>query len=85
MKLQTPVTLDPAPVSISYHDKIAVVGSCFADEIGGRLAAAGFDVLCNPFGTLYNPVSIGNAAARLASGVPFSTEEVVQMGAGDGR
>ena len=36
MKLQTPVTLDPAPVSISYHDKIAVVGSCFADEIGGN-------------------------------------------------
>ena len=85
MKLQTPVTLDPAPVSISYHDKIAVVGSCFADEIGGRLAAAGFDVLCNPFGTLYNPVSIGNAAARLASGVPFSADEVVEMGAGDGR
>ena len=85
MKLQTPVTLDPAPVSISYHDKIAVVGSCFADEIGGRLAAAGFDVLGNPFGTLYNPVSIGNAAARLASGVPFSADEVVEMGAGDGR
>ena len=80
MKLQTPVTLDPAPVSISYNDRIAVVGSCFADEIGGRLAAAGFDVLCNPFGTLYNPVSIGYAVARLASGVPFAADEVVEMG-----
>jgi hypothetical protein len=85
MKLQTPVTLDPAPVSISYQDKIAVLGSCFADEIGSRLASAGFDVLCNPFGTLYNPVSIGNAAARLASGVPFAADDVVEMGAGDGR
>ena len=74
MKLQTPVTLDPAPVSISYNDRIAVMGSCFADEIGGRLAAAGFDVLCNPFGTLYNPVSIGNAVARLTAGVPFTTD-----------
>ena len=85
MKLQTPVTLDPAPVSISYNDRIAVVGSCFADEIGGRLAAAGFDVLCNPFGTLYNPVSIGNAVARLTAGVPFTADEVVEMGAGAGR
>ena len=85
MKLQTPVTLDPSPVSIGYGDKIAVLGSCFADEIGERLANAGFQVLCNPFGTLYNPVSIGNALARLGSGAPFTEEDIVEMGAGDGR
>ena len=82
LKLQTPVTLDPAPVSISYSDRVFVAGSCFADEIGGRLSDAGFEVLCNPFGTLYNPVSIGNALARLGSGTPFSESDVVEMGAG---
>ena len=85
MKLQTPVTLDAAPVSISYSDRILVLGSCFADEIGDRLAAAGFKVLTNPFGTLYNPVSIGNALARLGSGVPFTEDDVVEMGANAGR
>jgi hypothetical protein len=80
IKLQTPVTLDAAPVSVSYQDRIVVLGSCFADEIGARLAAAGFKVLYNPFGTLYNPVSIGNAIARLQSGVPFGPEGVVEMG-----
>ena len=85
MKLQTPVTLDAAPVSVSYHDSIVVLGSCFADEIGARLTAVGFKVLCNPFGTLYNPVSIGNAIARLQSGVPFGPEDVVELGAGAGR
>ena len=85
MKLQTPVTLEPAPVSVSYQDQIAVLGSCFADEIGGRLTDTGFKVLSNPFGTLYNPVSIGNAVARLGSGVPFTAEDVVEMGAGAGR
>ena len=85
MKLQTPVTLDAAPVSISYSDRILVLGSCFADEIGERLAAAGFKVLTNPFGTLYNPVSIGNALARLGSGVPFTEDDVVEMGANAGR
>ena len=85
IKLQTPVTLDAAPVSLSYSDRILVLGSCFADEIGARLAAAGFKVLTNPFGTLYNPVSIGNAVARLGSGVPFTEEDVVGMGANAGK
>ncbi|MBQ3767030.1 MAG: GSCFA domain-containing protein [Bacteroidales bacterium] len=85
MKLQTPVTLDPAPVTVSYDDCVLVLGSCFADEIGQRLAGAGFRVLTNPFGTLYNPVSVGNAVARLSSGVPFTQEDVVEMGAGAGK
>ena len=85
MKLQTPVTLEPAPVSVSYGDRILVLGSCFADEIGRRLSEAGFRVLTNPFGTLYNPVSIGNALARLSSGVPFTEQDIVEMGAGAGK
>ena len=85
LKLQTPVMPDSAPVSISYEDRILVLGSCFADEIGSRLAVAGFDVRCNPFGTLYNPVSIGNAIARLSSAVPFTEDDVVEMGANAGK
>ena len=38
-----------------------LLGSCFADEMGERLAAAGYKVMANPFGTLYNPVSIAQA------------------------
>ena len=85
MKLQTPVTLEPAPVSISYDDRIMVLGSCIAGEIGQPLHDAGFELLTNPFGTLYNPVSIGNAIARLSSGVPFQVEDVVEMGANAGK
>lgn len=85
LKLLTPVTPDPAPVSLSYNDRILVLGSCFADEIGARLSQAGFQVLCNPFGTLYNPVSLCNAVARLESGVPFTDQDVVVMGAQAGR
>ena len=85
LKLQTPVMPDSAPVSISYEDRILVLGSCFADEIGSRLAVAGVDVRCNPFGTLYNPVSIGNAIARLSSAVPFTEDDVVEMGANAGK
>lgn len=85
LKLQTPVTDEPCKVGISYNDKIMMLGSCFTDNIGSQLTDYGFDVLINPFGTLYNPVSILRSIERLASGKQFEEEDCVQIGAGDER
>jgi len=70
---------------LSRGANICVIGSCFADAIGERLDDAGFSVLRNPFGTLYNPASIAAAVKRLDSGLPFTQEDCVEMGAGAGR
>ena len=85
MKLQTPVADAPCRVGISYEDKIMMLGSCFTDNIGRQLVDYGFDVCVNPFGTLYNPVSILRSVERLISGTPFTAEDCVQIGAGDTR
>ena len=85
MKLQTPVTDDKCKVGISYDDKILMLGSCFTDNIGRQLKAFGFDVCINPFGTLYNPVSILRSVERLAGGQEFTEDDCVQIGAGDKR
>ena len=85
MKLQTPVADEPCKVGISYEDKIMMLGSCFTDNIGRQLVDYGFDVCVNPFGTLYNPVSILRSVERLISGTPFIAEDCVQIGAGDSR
>ena len=82
MKLQTPVTYLPNKVSISYKDKILMLGSCFSDNIGTRLKNYGFDVCVNPFGTLYNPASIASAVERLVSGEHFTEKDCVMIGAG---
>lgn len=84
LKLQTKVDLLPADVRISYDDTVTVLGSCFADNVGARMQHAGFDVLVNPFGTLYNPVSIAKSVERLDSGEPFTLGDCVEMGAGAG-
>ena len=84
LKLQTPVEAGRSSISISLKDKVFILGSCFADNIGQKMTDLGFDVCINPFGTLYNPVSVCNSIARLTSGVPFSESECVQMGAGAG-
>lgn len=85
MKLATEVHCEKNRFSLSLSDDVCVIGSCFADAVGERLATAGFRVLRNPFGTLYNPASIAAAVARLDSAEPFTAEDCVEMGAGVGR
>ena len=82
MKLFTRVEPGTSTVEISYNDNVFVLGNCFADSVGMRLLNSGFSVCVNPFGTLYNPLSIAKAIERLDSGRPFSKEECVRMGAG---
>lgn len=84
LRLQTPVETGRSKVGVSLNDKIVILGSCFADNMGQKMVDLGFDVCLNPFGTLYNPVSVCNSVARLTSGIPFSKDECVQMGAGAG-
>ena len=84
IKWQTPVAEGKCPVPLRARDEIMVLGSCFADEIGRRLSECGMDVCVNPFGTLYNPVSVCNSISRLQCGVPFTREDCVEMGAGAG-
>ena len=84
MKLFTRVETGTSTVGISYDDNIFVLGSCFADSVGARMRNTGFNVSVNPFGTLYNPLSIAKAIRRLDSGEPFTVDDCVLMGAGAG-
>ena len=53
-------TISPGkPMPIIRHSRpVVMIGSCFTDNIGQRLADAMFDVTVNPWGVMYNPVSI---------------------------
>ena len=84
MKLQTPVVDERCKVGISYKNKITMLGSCFTENIGRQLVDFGFDALINPFGTLYNPISIKQSIGLLTSGRLFTEEDCVEMGAGAG-
>ena len=84
MKLQTPVADEKCLVGISYTDQIMMLGSCFSDNIGSQLYDYGFNVCVNPFGTLYNPVSILQSVKLLTSDKEFTDSDCVEMGAGAG-
>lgn len=71
MKLQTIVDIAPSKWKIGYEDKILMLGSCFSDEIGEQMKHRYLNVTCNPFGTLYNPISIAQAISIQSSAISY--------------
>lgn len=58
MKFRTEIEIEKFPFEISHKNRLVFIGSCFADEIGMRFKNSGFHSLVNPFGVIFNPISI---------------------------
>lgn len=88
MRLTTPVVIQPLNQRYSYRESILFVGSCFAQEIGRRMAERYFDVMVNPFGVLFNPASISECLGLLEGyginpyGCRFVPEDVIETSSG---
>src|ERR1700691_4565404 len=61
MDFQLPISITPLPDPIAYPDKIMLVGSCFTEHIGNYLGEMKFDVLQNPHGILFDPLSVSES------------------------
>lgn len=46
--------------SIRYEDRLLLLGSCFSDHIARKMQEYYLQVTGNPFGALYNPISIAH-------------------------
>ena len=57
MDFQTKVELPAGLPPVSHAERILLMGSCFAENMGRLLAENKFRVDMNPFGILYNPRS----------------------------
>lgn len=64
MKFRTIVDIEKPAFEIMPCEQMLFVGSCFADSIGRRFIADKFRVEVNPFGVMYNPVSILHTVVR---------------------
>lgn len=54
----TPLEIVNYDQKIHHSNSILSIGSCFSNEIGNKLLALEFNIAVNPFGTLFNPISI---------------------------
>lgn len=76
MELQTHIELPPTRLRLSHDRNILLVGSCFTQAIGNRLHDCGFRVLVNPFGILYNPISIAECLRRCRDNQMLEEDEL---------
>ena len=78
MDFRTTLPVQTLDFHLTHADKVMILGSCFAENIGLLLKESGFQVSLNPFGVLYNPASVGMALHRLWQNQPFREEELVE-------
>ncbi|MBN7812538.1 GSCFA domain-containing protein [Algoriphagus sp. H41] len=71
----------PIPASASpipHSAKILSLGSCFAQTIGMKMRNAKFDILVNPFGTIFHPLSLVDLISQSLSGEPINPTGILE-------
>lgn len=71
---RTTLSPAPAPFQIGHAHRLLLVGSCFTEHIGERLAGRKFAALTNPFGIVYNPLSMARCLERVSDGDQLFSE-----------
>ena len=67
MEFRTIVNISRPTFELEPCERILFVGSCFADNIGKRFEEEKFRATVNPFGVMYNPVSVLHTVRKVAS------------------
>jgi hypothetical protein len=76
MNFRSKLTPKPFSIKMKHTDTLLLVGSCFTEQIGKKLAAHKFDVLENPNGILFNPMSIAKAVMSYANGKLYYEDDL---------
>jgi len=76
MKFRTEIFPENPSFKIEHGNRIITFGSCFAENIADYFAESKFEVFPNPFGVLYNPVSILNSIKIIKSEKEFAKDDL---------
>lgn len=80
MNLYTPVELPDDLPRFMHKSRLLLMGSCFATHIGQKLLDAKFRCDVNPYGVLYNPLSISTALREILAGREYGISDLQQYG-----
>lgn len=67
MEFSTKIDFPKSKKKIDYTSSVAFIGSCFAENISNKFIERKFHTLVNPFGIIYNPLSIENMMQKIAA------------------
>ena len=77
MQFRTKITIPKSDNPIDYNSKIVSLGSCFAENMAEKLGYFKFQNTCNPFGIIFNPVSIEKIINKAISQELFTEEDIL--------
>ncbi len=73
---RTVLKIQPVEWKIDHRSPVLCLGSCFAEEMGGRLQRLKFPTVVNPCGIVYNPISIARCLEFLIQEKQFEHEDL---------
>lgn len=73
---RTLVACPESRIKVFPNTKSLFLGSCFTQNIGQMFAESGFNVCVNPFGIVYNPLSIFQQLSRLTEEHGFQLDDL---------
>lgn len=76
MQFSTPIPISKYSNAIDYHSKLISIGSCFAENIGEKFNYFKFQNTVNPFGIIFNPVSLEKIISRCVSKTYFTENDI---------
>ncbi|MFV5691399.1 GSCFA domain-containing protein [Flavobacterium sp. LT1R49] len=76
MQFRTPIPISQSSHSIDYNSKIVSLGSCFVENMGKKFNYFKFENIINPFGIIFNPVSIEKLIYRIANQFFFTEKDI---------
>ena len=76
MNFSTKIPISKSAHPIDYHSKIVSLGSCFAVNMAEKLDFFKFENTCNPFGIIFNPVSIEKLVYRITQQLFYTENDI---------
>ena len=80
MEFRTAIRIPENQGLMHHSDVMMLLGSCFTENIGAKLRGAMMNVEINPFGTIYNPLSMADCVRRLVDAIPERGMDLFQGG-----
>ena len=76
MNFRTQIPIPKSNHLLDYNSKIVSLGSCFAENIGDKFQYLKFKNTINPFGIIFNPVSIEKIIYKAINAALFTAEDI---------
>ncbi len=79
MQFKTNFTAPTLKPALQHHQSVMLIGSCFTEHMSKRLAMAKMQVMQNPNGILFNPISVSNCINDIITNKTYTADSLIYI------